>query len=74
MGPQVTDTEATSGERTHAHDSTWRELACDEAVDRARAKYGARALRRVGADLAPYRDRPRPAWGVQGPAGEHRGS
>ena len=35
------------------------ELACDEAVDRVRAKYGARALRRAGADLAPYRARGR---------------
>ena len=29
--------------------------ACDAAVDAVRAKYGAAALRRAGADLAPYR-------------------
>ena len=39
-------------------DDSWREAACDEAVDRVRAKYGAGALRRAGADLAPYRQRP----------------
>jgi DNA polymerase-4 len=39
-------------------DDSWREAACDEAVDRVRAKYGAGALRRAGADLAPYRRRP----------------
>jgi DNA polymerase IV len=31
--------------------------ACDAAVDAVRAKYGAAALRRAGADLAPYRGR-----------------
>jgi DNA polymerase IV len=36
-------------------DDSWREAACDEAVDRVRAKYGAGALRRAGAHLAPYR-------------------
>ena len=35
-------------------DDSWREVACDEAVDRVRAKYGAGALRRAGAHLAPY--------------------
>jgi DNA polymerase-4 len=35
-------------------DDSWREAACDEAVDRVRAKYGAGALRRAGAHLAPY--------------------
>jgi nucleotidyltransferase/DNA polymerase involved in DNA repair len=38
-------------------DDSWREAACDVAVDRVRAKYGAGALRRAGADLAPYRER-----------------
>jgi DNA polymerase-4 len=33
------------------------DLACDAAVDAVRAKYGAGALRRAGADLAPYRGR-----------------
>ncbi len=33
-------------------DDSWRETACDEAVDRVRAKYGA------GAQLAPYHQRP----------------
>jgi DNA polymerase-4 len=49
-------------------DDSWRELACDEAVDRVRARYGAQALRRAGGDLAPYRDR-----GAQRPADEPRG-
>ena len=31
--------------------------SCDAAVDAVRAKYGAAALRRAGADLAPYRGR-----------------
>ena len=35
-------------------DDSWREAACDEAVDRVRAKYGAAALRHAGAHLAPY--------------------
>ncbi len=35
-------------------DDSWREAACDEAVDRVRAKYGAGAMRRAGAHLAPY--------------------
>jgi DNA polymerase-4 len=39
-------------------DDSWREAACDEAVDRVRAKYGAGALRRAGAQLAPYHQRP----------------
>ena len=34
------------------------DLACDVAVDAVRAKYGAGALRRAGADLAPYREPP----------------
>jgi DNA polymerase-4 len=33
------------------------DLACDDAVDAVRAKYGAGALRRAGADLASYRER-----------------
>ena len=33
------------------------DLACDAAVDAVRAKYGAAALRRAGADLAPCRER-----------------
>ena len=45
-------------------DEPWSELACDDAVDRVRARYGARALRRAGGDLAPYRERPRPARGA----------
>ena len=49
------------------------ELACDEAVDRVRAKYGAQALRRAGADLAPYGERPRPGRDTQPPASEPRG-
>ncbi len=35
-----------------------RERACDEAIDAVRARYGSRALRRAGGDLAPYRERP----------------
>jgi DNA polymerase-4 len=53
-----------SGLTAEAHqlelDDSWREAACDEAVDRVRAKYGAGALRRAGADLAPYRRRSDP--------------
>jgi DNA polymerase-4 len=41
-----------------ALDDSSRELARDEAVDRVRAKFGAGALRRAGADLAPYRGGP----------------
>ena len=33
------------------------DLSCDVAVDAVRAKYGAGALRRAGADLAPYHGR-----------------
>ena len=36
------------------------DLACDAAVDAVRAKYGAAALRRAGADLAPYHGRREP--------------
>ncbi|MBM3147089.1 MAG: DNA polymerase IV, partial [Actinobacteria bacterium] len=43
-----------------ALDEPWRERACDDAVDRVRARYGARVLHRAGAELAPYRERPRP--------------
>jgi DNA polymerase-4 len=50
--------------RQLALDDSWRELACDEAVDRVRAKYGAGALSRAGADLAPYGDRLRPGRGM----------
>jgi DNA polymerase-4 len=46
----------TAEARQLALDDSSREAACDEAVDRVRAKYGAGALRRAGADLAPYRD------------------
>ena len=49
------------------------ERACDEAVDAVRAKYGTGALRRAGADLAPYRAKTRPAQNRQRPAGEHGG-
>ena len=48
-------------------DDSWRELACDEAVDAVRAKYGARALRRAAGDLAPYRAR-----GAERQAGERQ--
>jgi DNA polymerase-4 len=48
-------------------DDSWREAACDEAVDRVRAKYGAGALWRAGADLAPYGRRPRPGGSVPEP-------
>ena len=34
------------------------DIACDAAVDAVRAKYGAGALRRAGADLAPCHERP----------------
>ena len=40
-------------------DDSWREAACDEAVDRVRAKYGAGALGRAGAHLAPD------GWGLK---------
>jgi DNA polymerase-4 len=43
--------------RQLALDDSWRELACDAAVDRVRAKYGVRALHRAAADLAPYHER-----------------
>jgi DNA polymerase-4 len=46
-----------------ALDEPWRERACDDAVDRVRARYGARALHRAGAELAPYRERSRPGEG-----------
>jgi DNA polymerase IV len=42
-------------------DDSWREAACDEAVDRVRAKYGGGALRRAGAYLAPYGQGPEPS-------------
>ncbi len=58
----------TAEARQLALDDSSRELACDEAIDRVRARYGAGALRLAGADLAPYRKRPRPADGVQRPA------
>jgi DNA polymerase-4 len=58
--------------RQLALDDSWRELACDAAVDRVRAKYGVRALHRAAADLAPYRKQPRPASGGQRPAAEQR--
>jgi len=48
-------------------DDSWREAACDEAVDQVRAKYGAAALRRAGADLAPYGHRLRPGGSVSEP-------
>lgn len=35
----------------------WREVALDEAVDRARARYGGRSLRLAATDLAPHRRR-----------------
>ena len=38
-----------------------RERACEAAIDAVRARYGSRALRRAGAELAPYRQRPAPA-------------
>ena len=50
-------------------DDPWREVACEEAVDRVRAKYGATALRRAGAHLAPYGQRTEAAQGAK-PAGE----
>jgi DNA polymerase-4 len=37
-----------------ALEDSWRERASDAAVDAVRAKYGKAALRRAGADLAPY--------------------
>lgn len=40
-------------------------LVCDAAVDAVRAKYGAAALRRAGADLAPYRGRREPESGAE---------
>jgi DNA polymerase-4 len=52
-------------------DDSWREAACDEAVDRVRAKYGAGALRRAGAHLAPYGQRPGASQGAE-PPGEER--
>jgi DNA polymerase-4 len=48
-------------------DDSWREAACDEAVDRVRAKYGAGALRRAGADLAPYGHHLQPGGSVSEP-------
>jgi DNA polymerase-4 len=44
-----------------ALDDSWRQRASDAAVDAVRAKYGKAALRRAGADLAPYRKRSGPA-------------
>jgi DNA polymerase-4 len=40
-----------------AFEDSWRQRASDAAVDAVRAKYGKAALRRAGADLAPYRQR-----------------
>ena len=42
----------------------WRQRASDTAVDAVRAKYGKAALRRAGADLAPYRKRSHPVPGA----------
>jgi len=44
-----------------ALDDSWRQRASDAAVDAVRAKYGKAALRRAGADLAPYRKSSGPA-------------
>jgi len=52
-------------------DDSGRDAACDEAVDAVRARYGSGALRHAGADLAPYRERPRSA---RRPGGELRES
>ncbi len=46
-----------------ALDEPWRERACDDAVDRVRARYGARALHRAGAELAPHQERSRSGEG-----------
>ena len=43
-----------------ALDDSERDHACDEAVDRVRARYGSQALRRAGGDLASGEDQPRP--------------
>src|ERR1019366_2582581 len=51
----------TNEDRQLELDDSWREAACDEAVDRVRAKYGAGALRRAGAHLAPYGRGPEPS-------------
>ncbi len=43
-----------------ALDDPGRDRARDEAVDRVRSRFGSRALRRAGGDLASGEDRPRP--------------
>ena len=54
-------------------DDSWREAACEETVDRVRAKYGAGALRRAGAYLAPYGQRPGAGGGGRPAGAEHEG-
>lgn len=47
--------------------------ACDDAVDRVRARFGSQALRRAGADLGLARDGDQPAPGGDGPQDEFHG-
>ncbi len=60
MAPRDVDLLTVCEARQLELDDSWRETACDEAVDRVRAKYGAGALRRAGAQFAPYHQRPDP--------------
>ena len=59
---------------TEAHqtalDDSQRDHACDEAVDRVRARYGSQALRRAGGGLALGQDVPRPARDKEKPEDE----
>jgi DNA polymerase IV len=47
--------------RQAALDDSQRDRACDEAVDRVRARYGSGAVRRAGGGLGAGLDRPRPS-------------
>ncbi len=53
-----------------ALDDSQRDHACDEAVDRVRARYGSQALRRAGGGLALGQDEPRPARDEEKPKHE----
>ena len=53
-----------------ALDESRRDRACDEAVDKVRARYGQQALRRGSCDPGSYRDQARLARGRENPGDE----
>ena len=59
--------------RQTALDDSGRDRACDEAVDLVRSRFGSRALRRAGGDLASSEDQPRAARGQEKPEQERFG-